>query len=93
MYEHFQEPVAYAVNLLGGPTVLSSRRAVRLSPTQRYLVAIVFGSLRDTIPRARIRSLLWKDRDHRHSRRRLNQLLYQTNQRVGLTPLILSEGG
>ena len=91
MYEHFQEPAAYAVNLFGGPTLLSSRRAVRLSPTQGYLVAIVFGSLRDTIPRARIRSLLWKDDDDGRSRRRLNQLLYQTNQRVGHTPLILSE--
>ena len=91
MYEHFQEPAAYAVNLFGGPTLLSSRRAVRLSPTQGYLVAIVFGSLRDTIPRARVRSLLWKDGDHRRSRRRLSQLLYQTNQRVGHTPLILSE--
>ncbi len=91
MYEHFQEPAAYAVNLFGGPTLLSSSRAIRLSPTQGYLVSIVFGSLRDTIPRARVRSLLWKDGDHRRSRRRLSQLLYQTNQRVGHTPLILSE--
>ena len=79
MQDHFHEPAAYAVNLFGGPSVLSDRRAVSLSPTQRCLVAVVFGNLGRSIPRARARALLWEGDDDSRSRRRLSQLLYQTN--------------
>ena len=77
------------VRLFGGPSVLASGTAVRLSPMQLALVTVVCGS--GEVTRSALARILWSGTESPTVRQRLRQLLLSTNSRVGVR-IIDAEG-
>lgn len=78
-----QHPVL-RLELFGGPVLWRDHRAVRISPLQTGLLALAFSKPTTRIPRPALQRFLWKEDDNKVLRHRLSQLIYQTNQTVGI---------
>jgi predicted ATPase/DNA-binding SARP family transcriptional activator len=71
------------VQLFGSPSVFRAQSAVRLSPLQLGLVAVVYGHDREGIARPRVAELLWRDDDEADVRHRIRQLLVEVRSKTG----------
>ena len=60
------------------------RQTVRISPLQTGLLALGFYRGATRLPRLELQRLLWESDDEKALRHRLSQLVYQTNQTVGI---------
>ena len=78
------------LSFFGGPELTGpDGHAVRLTPTQDALLALVWGHEEKGVTRRLAIGLLWEEEDSPRGRHRLSQLLHELRSRMGVLPFEL----